>query len=155
MCDSDGGRAALYELDKLARNGVSADEFETTRAFLSKYSGTLAKTKTAELGYAIDSLFYGIPQYDAYIQSALAKLTREQANTAIHRHLRADRVQIVAIAGNAQELRQQLLADSAPAMTYNAAKPDEIVAEDEIVRRWKLGLRAEDITIIPAAQVFE
>jgi zinc protease len=148
-------RLALYELDKLVRNGLSAEEFETTRAFLSKYSGMLARTKSAELGYAIDSLIYGIPQYDTYVQSTLAKLTREQANAAIRRHLRADRLQIVAVSAKAEQLKQQLLAEAAPPMTYNAPKPEEIVQEDEIVRRWKLGLRAQDITIVPAAQVFE
>src|SRR5204863_2515642 len=125
------------------------------RRFLGKHAGMLSKTKAAELGYAIDSLFYGIPQYDQYIQSALAKLTREQANKSIRLHLHADRIQMVVVSGNAQQLKDQLLADAAPPMPNNAPKPEELVAEDEIVRKWKLGLRAEDITIVPAEQAFE
>ena len=115
-------RLALYELDKLVKNGLSADDFERTRAFLGKYVGRLTKTKNAELGYAMDSLFYRIPEYSTYIQTALAKLTREQANAAIRRHLRADRVQIVAVASHAEDLKRQLLADAAPPLAYNSAE---------------------------------
>jgi zinc protease len=150
-----GLRLALYELDKLVRGGLSAEDFESMRRFLGKYTGMFAKTKAAELGYAIDSLFYSIPRYDTYIQTALARLTRDQVNSAIRRHLRSDRLQIVAVSGNAAELKKQLLADQSAPMPYNSPKPDAIVAEDEIVRKWKLGLRAEDITIVPVAQVFE
>ena len=53
-------RLALFELDKLEKNGMTQEAFERTRDFLSKYVNVLTKTKRAELGYAIDSNFYGI-----------------------------------------------------------------------------------------------
>ena len=148
-------RLALHELDGLVRNGLSEEDFERTRTFLSKYVNVLIKTKRAELGYAIDSLFYGIPDYNMYIKTSLAKLTRAQVNQAIRRHLRADRLQIVAVAKDAEGLKQQLLAETAPSLAYNSPKPAEIVEEDKIVARRSLGLRAEEVTIIPVAQVFE
>jgi zinc protease len=148
-------RLAMYELDKLVKNGLSAEEFKSTRAFLGKYVGRLTKTKNAELGYAIDSLFYRIPDYAAYVQSGLAKLTREQVNQAIRRHLRADRIQMVAVTNHAEDLKRQLLADAAPPLPYNSPKPNDVLEEDKLVQNWKLGLRAEDIVIVPATQVFE
>ena len=69
----------------------------------------LTKTKNAELGYAIDSLYYGIPDYNSYIKNGIAKLTRDQVNAAIRKHLRADRIQIVAVSANAEQLKQQLV----------------------------------------------
>ena len=54
-------RLALFELDKLNKNGLTQEAFERTREFLGKYVNVLTRTKRAELGYAIDSLFYGIP----------------------------------------------------------------------------------------------
>jgi zinc protease len=148
-------RLALFELDKLVKDGISEDEFERTRKFLSKYVNILTKTKRAELGYAIDSLFYGISDYNTYIKTSLAKLTRDQVNAAIRRHLRSDRLQIVAVAKDAAGLRQQLLADAAPPLPYNSPKPAAIVEEDKLVARRSMGLRPEDITIVPVAQVFE
>ena len=47
-------RAALYEYDKLVRNGISREAFEETRQFLTKYSNILTQTQGARLGYALD-----------------------------------------------------------------------------------------------------
>ncbi len=68
-------RLAMYELDKLVKGGISPGDFEKTRSFLSKYVNILTKTKSAELGYAIDSQYYGMPEYNQYLKAALAKLT--------------------------------------------------------------------------------
>jgi zinc protease len=62
-------RLALYELDKLCREGISQEGFERTREFLSKYVNVLTRTKSAELGYAIDSIYYGIPNYNEYLKT--------------------------------------------------------------------------------------
>jgi len=148
-------RLAAYELDKLVKDGIPADDFERTKEFLGKYVNLLTKTKSAELGYAIDSLVYGIPDYNSYIKNAVAKLTREQVNAAIRKHLRTDRLQIVAVAANAEDLKKQITGAGASAVQYNSAKPANILAEDKIVGAWDLGLRPEDVEIVPAAKMFE
>jgi zinc protease len=148
-------RLALYELNRLVTEGISQEDFERTREFLSKYVNLLTKTKRAELGYAIDSLYYGIPDYNTYVKTALAKLTREDVNRAIRKHLRADRLQIVAVSKNAQALRDSLASDAASSMTYNSPKPADILEEDKIVEKWKIGLRPQDVEIIPVEKVFE
>ena len=104
-------RLAIYELHRLVEQGLTEDEFERSRDFLSKYVNILTRTKRAELGYAIDSMYYGIPNYNRYIKTALAKLTREDVNRAIKRYLRADRLVIVAVAKNGEDLKKQLACD--------------------------------------------
>ncbi len=148
-------RLALFELDNLVKNGLSADDFERTRSFVSKYVNVLTKTKSAELGYAIDSLYYGIPDYNSYVKSALAKLTLDDVNRAIRKHLRADRIQMVAVAKDADGLKAKLLNADASPMTYNSPKPDDVVTEDKIVEKWNLRLRPEDISIVPVDRVFQ
>ncbi len=148
-------RLAAYELDKLVKDGIPAEDFERTKEFLGKYVNLLTKTKSAELGYAIDSLFYGIPDYNSYIKNAVAKLTREQVNAAIRQHLRADRLEIVAVAANGEELKKQITGAGPSAIQYNSAKPADILTEDQIVGAWDLGLRPQDIEIVPVAKVFE
>ena len=115
----------------------------------------LTKTKRAELGYAIDSLYYGIPDYNSYIKNALAKLTREQVNAAIRKHLRADRLQIVAVSANAQDLKRQIVGAGPSTIEYNSAKPADILAEDKIVGAFDIGLRPEDVEIVPVDKIFE
>lgn len=148
-------RLALYELNKLSTEGIPEDGFEQTRNFLTKYVNLLTRTKTAELGYAIDSVYYGIPDYNEYIKSHLATLTRDEVNRVIHRYLRADKLVIVAVAKNAKELQRTLTSGEPTPITYNSPKPQAILEEDKIVEKFPLNLRPEDVTIVPVEQVFE
>ncbi len=148
-------RLGLYELHRLIQRGLSEEEFERSRDFLTKYVNVLTRTKSAELGYAIDSLYYGIPNYNLYIKTALAKLTREDVNRAIKRYLRADNLVMVAVAKNGEELRKQLAGDDPSPMTYNSPKPAEIAEEDKTVEKWPLNLKAEHITVVKADEVFQ
>ena len=148
-------RLALFELERLVDKGLTEIDFEKTRDFLALRVNLLMKTKDAELGYLIDSKAYGIPEYTAYIQGALKKLKYEDVQAAIRKHLRKDRLQIVAITDNAEELKRQLLSDAPSPMKYNSAKPGDILEEDKIVSTKKLGWTPEQITIVPLAQVFQ
>jgi zinc protease len=148
-------RLALFELNRLVRDGLSEEDFGRAREFASKYVNILTKSKSAELGYAIDSMVYGIPPYGDYIKSALAKLTREDVNRAVKRHLRTDRIQIVAVSKDAAALKEKLASGARSPMTYNSPKPEELLAEDKVVEAWNTGLRAEDIDIVPVERVFQ
>lgn len=148
-------RLALYELDELCREGISQEGFERTRDFLSKYVNVLTRTKSAELGYAIDSVYFGLPNYNEYLKTHLAKLTRDDVNRAIHRYLRAERLVVVAVAKDGEAFKNELTNDEASPMTYNAPKPAEITEEDKIVEKFPLRLRPEDVTVVPVGQVFE
>ena len=148
-------RLALFELDRLVKEGMTQADFERTRSFLSKYVNVLTKTKSAELGYAIDSVYYGIPDYNEYVKTALAKLTLADVNRAIRKHLRADRMRIVGVTKNAEELKTVLTGDAATPIHYNSPKPQDILDEDKIVEKWPLNLTAADVTIVPVASVFE
>ena len=148
-------RLAVYELNKLVKDGIPEDDFERTREFLSKFVNVLTKSKRAELAYAIDSMYYGIPNYNTYIKNGLAKLTREQVNAAIRKHLRVDRLQIVAVSANAEDLKKQIVGAGPSTIQYNSPKPAEILAEDRLVAAFDIGIRQEDVEIVPVDKVFE
>ncbi|HYA16297.1 MAG TPA: pitrilysin family protein [Bryobacteraceae bacterium] len=148
-------RAGLYELDKMIKDGIPPAEFERSRNFLSKFTNVLTKSKSAELGYAIDSLYYGMPNYNEYIRAALAKMTVEDANRAIRKHLRPDNLQIVGISKDASKLAQLLTSGAPSPITYNSPKPKELLDEDKIIESWPLHLRPEDVKVIPVDTVFE
>jgi zinc protease len=148
-------RLALFELDKLVREGIPEDAFERTRSFVSKHINLLTRTKRAELGYAIDSLVYGIPDYNSYVKQALAGLTRESVNLAIRRHLNPGRLQIVAVAKDAEKLKHSVTANALSPMTYNSPKPKEIMDEDKLVEKYPIDLAPMKVTIVPVDRVFE
>ena len=145
----------MIELNRLVKDGMTQQDFESTRSFLGKYVNVLMKTKSAELGYAIDSAYYAMPPYNDYLKAALAKLTVEDVNRAVKKYLRADRLQIVGVAKDATALKAALISAAATPMTYNSTKPQDILDEDRQVQSWPVGLKPEDVKVVPVATVFE
>jgi len=148
-------RLAMFELDKFRTAGMTQDTFERTREFLGKNVNVLTRTKRAELGYAIDSMFYGIKPYNEYLKTQLAKLSLTDVNRAIKKYVRTDSVVIAVVTRNAEELKRQLISEEASPMSYNSAKPKEITDEDKLVEKWALHLKAEDIKVKPVGEVFQ
>lgn len=148
-------RAALFEFDKLVKNGMTQETFEATKEFLSKYTNILTQTQDAQLGYALDSRYYGIPDFNTYMRQELGKLTLNDVNQAIKRHLATDRMRVVVVTKDAEALRSAILANTPSPITYNSPKPPEITAEDKIIERYAINVRPGDVRITPVTQVFE
>ncbi len=147
-------RTAMYELDKLVREGMSREAFEATRNFLLKYVNILVKTQDRQLGYAIDSRYYGIPEFTEYISEGLKKLTLEQVNAVIKKHLQAKNVKFAIITKEAEDLRQRLISNTPSPIRYDADKPEEILAEDKIIQSWPLDFQPEKVKIKEVEAVF-
>jgi len=148
-------RLAMFELARLVKDGIPPADFERTRTFLSKYVNVLTKTKSDELGYAIDSAYYGIPNYNEYVKTSLAKLTAADVNRAIRKYLRAENLQIVGVAKDTSQLKAELTSAAATPMHYNSPKPQDVMDEDKTVEKWPLGLKPEDVAIVPVDTIFE
>jgi zinc protease len=148
-------RAALHELDRLAKNGLSADEFEASRAFLRKFVSILTASSGRRLGYALDSQWFGTPEFAQYVRDGLETLTLDEVNAVIRRHLRPDAAQFVFVAKDAQGLADALASDAPSPITYNTGKPKTLTDEDARISRAPLGLPRERIEVMPAERVFE
>jgi zinc protease len=148
-------RAALYEYDKLVREGMSKEAFEATREFLIKYNNILTQTQDAQLGYALDSRYYNIPDYVTYMRDQLTKLTLDDVNNAIRKYLKSDAMRIVMITKDAAGLREAIINNKPSPITYNSPKPKEITDEDKVIESYKINVKPEDVVIVPVAKVFE
>jgi zinc protease len=148
-------RAALYEYDKLIHDGMSREAFEDTRQFLTKYANVLTQTQSARLGYALDSRYYGIGDYNTYLRDALSKLTVEDVNRAIQRHLATDRMQIVIVTKDPRPFQDAVAKNTPSSIVYNSPKPKEILDEDAVIQRYRINVKPEHVTVVPAERVFE
>jgi zinc protease len=148
-------RAALYEYDKLVKNGLDQQTFEETRLFLSKYVNILTQTKDAELGYALDSRFYGTPNFNEYMKAQLAKLTLADVNRAIKEHLASNKMRVVMITKDAEALRDAIVNNTPATISYASPKPKEITDEDQIIFTYPIPVKAADVSITPVERVFE
>jgi zinc protease len=148
-------RGALFEYDKLVREGMKQADFEAIRDFLVKYANVLTATQGARLGYALDSRYYGTPEYTAFMRASLSKLTLADVNRAIKQHLASDRMRVVMITKDAAALRDAIVKGTPSPITYNSPKPADIMAEDKIIERYKINVRPEQVVIVPVDKVFQ
>lgn len=147
-------RIALFELDKLIKNGLTPQQFATTRDYLLKNLFVMTATQDQQLGYALDSEWYGIPEFTSYMRGQLEKLTPETVNEAIKRHLSSQNLQVVMITEDAAGLKKKLVSGETSTISYDGQKPAELLEEDKVIGQLKLGLKAQDVLITPVDEVF-
>ena len=83
-------RAALYETDKLIRDGIPQAGFEATRTFLANYSNLWAQDASRRLGFAIDAVITG-KDVVKELQARLPKMKKADVDRAVRKHLGAGR----------------------------------------------------------------
>jgi zinc protease len=136
------------------QNGLTQEQFETTRGYLMKNVYVKTSTANEQIGYALDSEWYAIGEYTEHMRAALAKLTVDDVNAAIRRHIRPADMKIVMITKDAEVLKQALVSDAASTIKYEAEKPQELLDEDKLIGAKKLGIRADALRVIPVEDVF-
>lgn len=147
-------RIALDSVQRLHREGLTQEDFEATRQYLSKNVFVMTATQDQQLGYALDSRWYGTPEFTKYVRDGLAKLTRDDVNRAVRKHLDPANLSFVVVAKDAKGLVEQLLADGVSTVKYESDQPKELLEDDARVGAMKLGLRREAVTITPVDAVF-
>ena len=147
-------KLALFELRNLVQDGISEKDFEATREYLAKNVFVMTKTQDQQLGYALDSDWYGTPEFTKYVRDELAKLTAERVNDVVRRHLSWHNLQVVMIAADADGLRDELLSNEPSTIAYDGEKPAELLAEDRTVGAYDLGLTEEQIRVTNVDVVF-
>ena len=144
-------RMATRELSKIVNNGISPADFEATRTFLRSYMKLYIKSPSEQLGYLMDSRFYGRKDFIKEMDKLLADLKPEDVNKAIKKYLQIDNmfVTIVTDKSEAIPLKESLLNNIDSPMSYSDAVKSglskEILAEDEEVSKFKLNVKSVDI----------
>jgi len=147
-------RLAVFELQKLVANGLTPAAFAATRDYLMKNVYVMTARQDQQLGYALDSRWYGIGEFTKYMRDALQALTVDQVNAAIKRHLSAADLSVVIVTKDAAALKQALASDAPSPIQYDGEKPQSLLDEDKVVGALKLQIKPENVTITPVTEVF-
>ncbi|WP_439880000.1 M16 family metallopeptidase [Pontibacter sp. MBLB2868] len=152
-------RLAIREVDNLIKNGMTQEEFELTRKFLRSYIKLYIQTQEKQLGFLMDSRFYGRKDYIQELDSLLANLTVEEVNNAVKKYWQTENmfITIVTDDSEAEPLKQALLNNTPSPMSYsNLVKeglPKEVLAEDDVIANYKLNVK--DVKIIDSKDTFK
>ena len=147
-------RIALFELGRMIDNGLTKEQFEETRDYLMKNVYLMTATQNQQIGYALDSQWYAIPEFTKFMRASLEKLNVGEVNQAIQKHLSAKNLSVVFIAKDAADLKEKLLADAFSPIKYDAKARKELLDEDQLIGNLKLDIKPEAIVITSAERVF-
>jgi len=152
-------RMAIREFDLMIKNGMDKDDFEATKTFLRSYTKLYAQSPAQQLGWLMDSRFYGRADYLAELDTLLENTTLEQVNAAIRKHWQTDNmfVTIVTDTSEAQPLADSLINNTPSPMSYSnlvkSGLPADVLAEDEVVGVYPLNIKK--VNIVESADTFK
>src|SRR4029077_20062677 len=102
-------RIASSEPQRVSDNGLSQEDFERTRGYLMKNVFVMTATQNQQIGYALDSKWYGIGEFTAAMRDKLSRLTVADVNAAIRKHLSGKDLSVVIVTKDAEGLKKRLL----------------------------------------------
>ncbi len=148
-------RAALYHLDKLEREGIPEKDFEQTRKFLETYNKLWTQNASRRLGYAIDAKFYG-RDIQGELARRLPAMTKADVDAAVRKYLPRGAFDIAVVTDDAAKFRDQLVSGAPTPIRYDTqGTPEAVLTEDKTIEKFPIPVKAEDVRIVPAGEMFE
>jgi zinc protease len=152
-------RMAIREIDLLIKNGMTEDDFQETRTFLRSYIKLYAQSPAEQLGWLMDSHYYGRKNYLRELDSLLAILKVEDVNNAIRKYWQIENMYMTIITdtSEAEPLAKSLSENLESPMSYsNLVKyglPVEVLDEDKEVAEYRLNVRS--VKIVKSEDTFQ
>ncbi|MBI3542620.1 MAG: insulinase family protein [Deltaproteobacteria bacterium] len=150
-------RQIYRETNLLATEGLTKAEFDLTKSHLVGNAPLLATGLERRLGYAVDSVFYGLKgDYLARLQKGAQAATHARVNAVIKKYLHPDRMDMVVVTPDPDKYREQVLgAKCEISYASGVTKAPEVLAEDKVISTYPLGLAPERISVISSESVFD
>ncbi|MFY0653035.1 MAG: insulinase family protein [Cyclobacteriaceae bacterium] len=153
-------RMALNEIDRVKKDGLTQDEFELTRQFLRSYIKLYIQTPGKQLGFLMDSRFYGLDNYIKEMDAKLSTLTLEDVNAAAAKYLQTENMYVTMItdANEAAPLEESLLENKVSPMSYSTvireSLPESVFEHDKKVEGYPMNVK-KVVTEEPASLFVE
>lgn len=148
-------RAAVRELQKLVDKGMTEEDFELTKNFLSKYVLHYAPNTQTRLGYAVDDKFYGIEEgHLNKFRKMLNELTLEDVNSAIKKHLQYQNIKIAVVTNEAESFKKNLVSNAESPIEYSTPKSEEVYQEDKEIIKYHLPVTEDKVKILSVEDLF-
>jgi zinc protease len=152
-------RMAIREMESMIVNGMTQEDFELTRTFLRSYMKLYAQTPEQQLGYLLDSKFYGRDNWLQKADELLASCTLEKVNAAMKKYWQTknmfvsivtDKSEVIPLA---RSLRDGLESPMSYSNALRGVLSKEILAEDEVVKAYPF--KAAAVMIIDSNDLFK
>lgn len=148
-------RGALHYWKKYLEDGVPEPEIARFRTFLSRYVALEQQTESRRLGFALDDKTYRLATpFAERMRASWSTLDAKKLAEIVKRDLSTQDLTIAIVAKDGAALKRALVSGAKSPPTYDSPKPKEITDEDRVIEAEPLGLKDEDVKIVPIADQF-
>ena len=137
---------------------ISPEAFEETRAFLLNYSKLWIQTPSRRLGFAMDGAFYGGKSLVDELADRLPRMTVDDVNGAVRRHLQPESLSVAVIADPAGRKRSSTRSATERALADRLRQRRRSRMSSRRTARSRsepLPVERHRCRIVPAAEMFE
>ena len=151
-------RMVMKEMDNLIQKGMPQQDFNLTRDFLRSYMKLYIQSPERQLGFLMDSHFYGRKDYIMEMDALLAKLTLADVNAAVKKYWQTKNMDIVIITDKteAEPLAKSLRENAPSPMSYSnslkSALSKDILEEDKAVEKYPMPVK--NVKVVSSDETF-
>lgn len=146
-------RAIVHFLERLRTEPIPAERFETARGFLAGATRIWTTTDQRRLGWAIDDLISGTPDFLESVRKALETITPADAQAAVVKYVVPGNLNFAFVTRDAAGLAAALKAGEASPISYSSPKSADVLRDDVAIAQVPLPLAVEHVRIVKASDV--
>jgi len=148
-------RMAVRELRAFVEDGLSEEDFDRVRGFVTRYYALYLQTESRRLGFAIDDRYYDtVDPWIEALRTSWGELTADEVNAAIRRHVDPSKLQIAVVTREAEALAAALGSDEPSPIRYRGGVSEEVRAEDAEIVGHRLRIPRDRMRIVPVEALF-
>ncbi len=144
----------LHEMTKLTTMPLKAEDIDRTKDFVANSFAFRTETADQMLGMQMDEIWYGQIGFVDGFRKQISSVPRSELQTIAIDNLHPPKVTIVAVVSNGEAAKQELLSLDTKLELPSGSEEGELKAINDEIKALDLKLKAEDIEIVKASEVF-
>ncbi len=146
----------IREFDNISTKGLTEAEFQLGKGHLTGVIPLLGTVLSRQIGYAIDSNFYGIEgDFLSNLQRANDKLTRKEVNAALAKNLSNGKPTVVVVTKDAAAFLKELKSGQCPIHYPDGVKKEKsVLAEDVLISKYPIAVDEKEIQVVSSKDFF-
>lgn len=148
-------RGILYFLERLRSTALPADKFATARGFLMGATRTWVMTDQRKLGWAIDDVLQGTPDFLGSVRKRLETISPTDAQAAVRKYVELSNINYAYVTKDADGLAAALKSGAPSPITYASPKSEELVRDDVSISTFPIPMLPDQIRVIDANDVMK
>lgn len=145
----------MFSLEKMIKEGLDEKTFELNRDFIRNNSKLWAFDPFQKLGFSMDSDFYKTPYFIDYIEKKTEGMKNEDVTGALQKNMDVNNMKFVFVTSDPEKMKKRLLGEILSKPVYETTLSEEDKQIDEMVLKYDLKLKPEEIEIVEGEEFFK